>query len=201
MISKNREERVMVFIDLRNVLKSVEQLGVPNIKIDFESIVDELVGERRLIGAYVFDGIESEHDKCAAFHDTLRSRGFRVVVREGHVREDGEQKEVDVAMACEILSHAYRDNYDTAIIVSGDRDFRPSIEHIQAIGRRAEVAGFSRSMSWKLSRGCDVFHNLDPVPLLYRIRTAEESCAEELVTDEEMAEISQAITLWSEAMA
>jgi uncharacterized protein (TIGR00288 family) len=173
----NKDERVMVFIDLRNVLRSAEWFGSFDCKMDYESMVDILVGERRLVGAYMFDSVESESDPCNRMYNAFRSKGFRVITR-GPNKEFGEQKEVDVAMACEILSHAYKDNYDTAIVVSGDRDFRPAIEHIQAAGKRAEVAGFSKGMSWRLSRCCDVFHDLDPLPLFYLNPNRAESIGE-----------------------
>lgn len=198
-ITNGKDERVMVFIDLRNVLRCSEELGGPDCGIDFESMVDTIIGERKLVGAYMFDSVETERDPCNRFYDALRGCGFRIITRNGYSKETNEQKEVDVAMACEILSHAYQDHYDTAVVVSGDRDFRPAIEHIQAAGKRAEVAGFSRGMSWRLSKCCDVFHDLDPLPLFFlkperveslRKQTADPAFVLDDILSGELAEVA-----------
>jgi uncharacterized LabA/DUF88 family protein len=177
MITTDRDEKVMVFIDLRNVLRNAEELSGIDVKVDFDVMVEAVVKGRKLVAAYMFDSIESERDPCYNLHDALRCHGYRVITRIGYDKVTGVQKEVDVAMACEILSHAYKNNYDTAIIISGDRDFRPAIEHIQSAGKRAEVAGISKGMSWKLSRSGDMFHDLDKLPLFYLKPTKDEQLA------------------------
>lgn len=153
----------MVFIDLRNVISSQYDLTGMYAELDFETMVQSLVGDRNLVGAYIFDGVGGEGS--TKLHDILRACGFRVIVRES-IETNVIQKEVDVAMACEILSHAIKDHYDTAIIVTGDRDFRPVVEHIQFEGKKAEVAGFSRGMSHALRRSGDGFHCLDSIPMI-----------------------------------
>ena len=71
-----------------------------------------------------------------------------------------------MAMACEMVAHAYKDNYDVAIVVSGDRDFVPAIQHIQSAGKRVEVAAYTDSFSNEMLKMCDVYHKLDSLPLL-----------------------------------
>jgi len=167
MMEKNNDgnnERVTVFIDLENVMKHAEGFG-KDITTDFGEMVKALVGERELVRTYVFDGRRYGNSARCAVHCALRDRGFRVMTRNCYEKETETQKEVDVAMACEILSQAYKDEYDTAIIVSGDRDFRPAVEQIRSLGKRAEIAGFSASTSKVLSRRCDVFRNMDQIPM------------------------------------
>lgn len=174
MINPNQNERVMIFIDLSNVIKNAEGFCGFEIYVDFKRIVETVLKGRKLVAAYMFDAHTSERDPCNQLYDAFRRQGFRVITRMYYEKDAGEQKEVDVAMACEMLSHAYKNNYDTAVVVSGDRDFRPAIEHIQAAGKRAEVAGISTGMSWKLSRSCDVFHDLDGLPIFCVIKPENE---------------------------
>jgi uncharacterized LabA/DUF88 family protein len=164
MVRDQKTERVMVFIDLRNVMNSQEEMTGLHAELDFKSMVYALTGRRNLVGTYMFDGKGGE--SMTRFHDALRVCGFRVIEREAFSLEGLIQKEVDVSMACEILSHAIKDHYDTAIIVSGDRDFRPVVEHIQFEGKRAEIAGFSHGMSSALRRSGDSFHCLDNIPMV-----------------------------------
>ena len=175
LLSESSTDRVMLFIDLQNVLRSVDSMKSEGIQLDLYHMALQLIGTRQAVGAYVFDtrmpfGME---DRLRRMHDRLRYLGFRVVAREAYDEQRREQKEVDVALACEMLAHAFRDNYDVAILVSGDRDFIPAIQHVQASGKRVEVAAFSNSMSEEVKRSADRFHELDRMPLL-QLSSAEE---------------------------
>jgi uncharacterized LabA/DUF88 family protein len=168
LFAENSQDRVMIFIDLRNVLKSVEAISNAGITIDFYALTMQLTSSRRLVGAYIFDtrlpyGLT---DPAHRFHDKLRYDGFRIIAREAYDEVRHEQKEVDVALACELLSHAFRNNYDVAILVSGDRDFVPAVQHAQSVGKRVEVAAFPTSISEELRRTSDRFHELERFPIL-----------------------------------
>lgn len=160
-------DRVMVFIDLRNMTKSV-QMDSKFSKLDFEYLVNYLLSGRKLIAAYIFDskGVLDTDDRSRSFHDLLRYKGFRVIARDSFDVEKDEQKEVDVAMACQMVVHALKDNYDVAIVLSGDRDFIPAIQEVQAAGKKVEVAAFSKHMAKEMRRTSDRYTELDSIPLL-----------------------------------
>jgi uncharacterized LabA/DUF88 family protein len=92
--------------------------------------------------------------------------GYRVIAREAYDSERDEQKEVDVAMACEMVVHALRNHYDVAVVVSGDRDFVPAIQQIQSAGKKVEVAAFAYSVGNEMRKAGDSFHALEKMPLL-----------------------------------
>ena len=166
-MSGNKDnERVMIFIDLRNVLKGTKRFRELGTKIDFEDMVEYIADGRDVVGTYVFDGtrVDGLYD---GIHYELLNIGFRVIARISYEKEIKVQKEVDAAMSCKMVSQAYEDTYDVAVIVSGDRDFRPAMEQIQELGKKVEVAGFSDNMSWMLARSCDGVHDLDLVPMFY----------------------------------
>jgi uncharacterized LabA/DUF88 family protein len=168
----------MLFIDLRNILESVNIIEKSAyFRLDLYSLAVHLVGSRELVAAYVFDTRKpfGEDDNSARFHDRLRYLGFRVIARESFDPIRKEQKEVDVAMACEMVVHALRDGYDIAIVVSGDQDFVPAIQHVQAAGKRVEVAAFGVSVGKTLMKAADRFHDLDKVPLLQMFNPEEDS--------------------------
>jgi len=158
----------MVFIDLRNVLESsAEALGSDTCNVDFCEMVSGLVGDRDLCAAYVYDtkmpyGVD---DHMIRLHDRLRYLGFRVVARESYDPVRKEQKEVDVAMACDMVYHAISGHFDTAVVISGDRDFVPAIECMQGAGKRVESAAFKCSASSAVRRAADIFTELDPLPI------------------------------------
>lgn len=161
-------DKVMVFIDLRNMLKSVETMEPELFKLDFGLLTRILVGNRELVAAYIFDtkmpyGMD---DASKRLHDSLSYQGFRVMTRESYNPLRKEQKEVDVAMACEMLAHALRDHYDVAIVASGDGDFVPAVQQVQAAGKMVEVAAFTNTLNGRLRRFADTFYELEGLPIL-----------------------------------
>ena len=165
LASNNKDNKVMMFIDFRNIQRSVDTLSF---HLDTYTLAMYLLGSRELVAAYVFDSPKmiGSDDKSRKQHDKLRYLGFRVIIRDAYDRDAQEQKEVDVAMACEMVVHALRDHYDVAIVVSGDRDFIPAIQHVQAAGKRVEVAAFSNSVGSAVIQAADRFHALEKMPLL-----------------------------------
>lgn len=168
LVTNNKDNKVMIFIDIRNVLKSVDTIDANKYKLDFYALAMKLTGSRELVAAYIFDTRMplGTTDNNQRFHDKLKFTGFRVVAREAYDPLRNEQKEVDVAMACEMVVHALRDHYDVAIVVSGDRDFIPAIQHVQMAGKRVEVAAFANSVSSELIKVSDRFYELEKMPLL-----------------------------------
>jgi len=167
IIKKNNNERVMVFVDLQNVERKMQDFfsaGIIGAKVDYEELIAKLVGERDLVAAYVFDSC-CENDPKFKFIIALQHIGFRAVIRKFD-KHQIEQKEVDVALATRLLSGAYRDLYDTAIVVSGDRDFIPAIEEVQSIGKKVETASFSRCTSYSMEYVPDTFTRLDDLGIV-----------------------------------
>ena len=100
----------------------------------------------------------------------LRSLGFRLVTREAMVWRNGryDQKEVDVSLAVEMMEHALMNHFDVAIVVSGDRDYIPVIQKVQASGKRVEVASYEEFISndKELLMTADVYHKLKEIPFI-----------------------------------
>ena len=160
--------RVMVFIDYRNLMSKYND---GSMVADIFRLTQILVGNRDLVGAYIFDGKIPEKDrepKEQAALNELRSLGFRLVTREAMVWRNGryEQKEVDVSLAVEMMEHALMNHFDVAIVVSGDRDYVPAIEMVQDLGKRVEVASFRGCIGTAMMNAGDQFIDMDTLPIL-----------------------------------
>ncbi|MCJ7646416.1 NYN domain-containing protein, partial [bacterium] len=68
-------------------------------------------------------------------------------------------------IASDMLSLAFRDAYDIAILISGDTDYVRVIDEIQELGKIVEVASFKYGKSWDLEKACDKYILLDPIVL------------------------------------
>jgi len=66
------------------------------------------------------------------------------------------QKGVDTLMAIDVLSKAYQDQYDIAILVTGDEDFLPVVDYVKNTGKRIYGVYFENLFSQDLD---DKFDN------------------------------------------
>lgn len=158
----------MVFVDLPHVSHSLETKSMAGFRTDWFRLVKHLSGPRRLVGVYAFDtaphgGYGSPKQR---FHDHLRYTGFRMVTRPPRLDEDFPGGELDVAVATEMLSACYRDLFDVALVVSGDRDLAPALERLAMEGKRIEVAALNGHLPSALRKAADTVHRLDDIPLL-----------------------------------
>ena len=154
--------RVMVFLDVRNVT-NIDR----NAKINFSKMLEYITAGRNVMGAFAYDSIRYGSDgidTSIRFHDYLRNNGFDLKLRD--TTNESSQKEVDVALGVDMVQHAYDDNYDIAILISGDRDFVPAIEKVNAKGKKVEVASFESTLSHKLQKIADYVYNLDSMFLI-----------------------------------
>ena len=177
IVNEDKNDRVMVFIDMRNIIKSAQAACPGPFKVDFADMTRKLAAGRPVVGAYIFDGMNM--DGSGAVHRHLQKDGFRVRLRNSYDTENRSQKEVDVAMAIEMVLQAERGNFDTAIVVSGDGDFVPAVETMQSFGRVVEVASFNGSRSGNLMRSADRYVNLGMLDILIMHADEEDGDPEE----------------------
>ena len=163
-------DRVMIFIDGSNIFWASRNRGF---YIDYVKLTKLLVGSnRRLVRPYFYCAIGVPPKKSQiSFHDKLKFSGFTVITKSLRRRvskaklvavfdpekrewneakakelvkvEKDEEKGVDVALVTDMLSMAYKNAYDTAILVGGDEDYLSTVENIKLIPKRVEIAAFS----------------------------------------------------------
>lgn len=71
------------------------------------------------------------------------------------------QKEVDVLLAVQMMEHAFRGNMSKAILLSGDKDFRPLVESLVRLGLFVEVVGDKNHISKDLIHSADNHRTLN----------------------------------------
>lgn len=155
----------MVFIDGNNLYHSLKHvMGRTN--LDFHEFTNRLIRGRQLIRVYYYNAPlnrEDDEDKYRqqqSFFDSLDTVPY-LTKKFGRLEKrlvkqtlpDGTfvsaptyvEKGVDTFIVIDMLSHAYKDNYDTAILVSGDEDFAVLVETVKDIGKHVEVANLGGS--------------------------------------------------------
>jgi len=161
-----KEERLTIFIDGSNLYHSLQALKIS--KINFSKFVEFLKKDKMLISVFYYNAsLDISIDKKKyweqqKFFDFLRRiPGFKVILArmKKHKRENGkmifEVKGDDIMLATDIISGAYENLYDTAMIVSGDEDFVPAIKKCQKLGKKVGNVYFSSTSSNYLKHSCD----------------------------------------------
>ncbi len=175
--SKLGAERVIIFIDGSNFYHSVkETFDLHDNQIDFRKLIEALREGRLLVGVYYYNASldrgynEEVYWKQQKFFSELKTiPGFHVVlanmrkIRKPDGTLEFTVKGDDILLGVDMVSFAYEDSYDTAILVSGDGDFAPAIKRIQKLGKKAENAYFLISRSSLLKKVANKSIILDDV--------------------------------------
>jgi uncharacterized LabA/DUF88 family protein len=61
------------------------------------------------------------------------------------------EKGVDVALSVNMLSKAYKDHYDVAVLISGDGDFACVVKEVKDAGKKVEVVYFNNCYHLKVA--------------------------------------------------
>ena len=160
--SSRTSESVMVFIDGSNLYHVLDQ-NCSKHNVHFDKFANKLANGRNLKRTYYYN-IRQEIDKTTQsndqkkFLDSMFDTPY-LEVKLGISKQRGEtvvEKGVDVMLATDLVVHAYKNHYDTAIVVSGDADFYPALQAVKDIGKHVEVAAFESNISSESSRVSDV---------------------------------------------
>jgi uncharacterized LabA/DUF88 family protein len=168
-----RSDDTYLFIDgryLRNRLTDAMQVFQNDGDISFRRIMDEARAKR----AFYYDCIDDEqkqgeseevfNNRIAAqqseFEKIQKLRGYHVRLGSIKGKAKGKdktrrQKEVDVLLAVDMLTHGYDGNMESAVLIAGDLDFRPVVEALVRRGVFVEVWYDPKSIAAELPGAAD----------------------------------------------
>jgi len=162
------EERVIIIIDGSNFYHRLKELDLKNLlNFNYEKFAQFLVGDRELTSKkYYIGAIRVKENDSKSFElwrnqrillGKLKKEDWQIGL--GHMLKNDaiyHEKGVDVLMAVDLLTGAYEDLYDTAILVSSDTDLIPAIEKVRKMKKKVEYIGFSHKPSYALITNSDV---------------------------------------------
>lgn len=159
--------RAMVFIDGSNLYHSLKDNEIST-QVDFLKLGIKLAGDDELHTVYYYNAPVIERfspDNYRAqqrFFDRVRNTDG-VILRLGRMKLKGGtpvEKGVDVLLAVDMLKHAFQNDYDTAILVSGDGDFAELVSAVSGLGKKVKNAAFNSSRSDALLKVSHTFIEL-----------------------------------------
>jgi uncharacterized LabA/DUF88 family protein len=103
------------------------------------------------------------------FFDQLRESSAVELVLGRHERRsrsasgtrEYEEKETDVNVAIRLVSGAYEDRYDWAMVISGDSDLVPAMRQVRAMGRKVVWGRFEHQTNTDLAQVSDLEFVID----------------------------------------
>lgn len=155
--SKHPEQRVGVFVDVSNLYYSARALYKR--KVNFGEVLRVALAGRKLIRAIAYvvtaGGLEEE-----GFYKALSKAGYEIKSKDLQVFYGGAKKgDWDIGIAMDAIELAPK--LDTIIIVSGDGDYIPLVQHLKrAMSCKVEIVAFSKSSSSRLMEEADDFTDL-----------------------------------------
>ena len=172
------DDRVMLFIDGSNFFSSIKYLGY---KPDFRKIVEYYESKlgAKLVARYYYTALKPKEDinPVQPLVDYLTYNGWRVVTKPitVHKQSDGPDKikgNMDIELAMDMLTHAVQDDYDVAVLFTGDGDFASLVRRVQQRGKRVIAVSYlddkSSTTADVLRRQVDKFDNLKLMKDIFR---------------------------------
>lgn len=159
-IIKHKDQRVAVFIDTQNLYHSAKNLY--RARVNFANVLKESVAGRHLVRALAYV-VTTETGEERAFFDALTKIGIETKTKDLQVFYGGAKKaDWDVGMAVDAIALSSR--LDAVILATGDGDFVPLAEYLQANGIQVEVIAFGKSASGRLREAADDFIDMSDQP-------------------------------------
>ncbi len=167
-----KEQRVGVYVDVQNLYYSARYMYKS--KVSFSALLKEAVRGRRLIRAIAYV-IKADETDVSSFFEALKGQGYEIKAKDLQVFVGGAKKgNWDIGIAVDMIEFAPK--LDAVILVSGDGDFVPLVEHLKhAVGCFVEVMAFQKSCSQKLIDSADNFIDMDINPKKFLIAGGKKS--------------------------
>jgi uncharacterized LabA/DUF88 family protein len=147
-------DRVAIFIDGSNLYHALKN-NFGRQDLYYAGFITKLCGSRQLFRAYYYNILQDPekwpdtHREQQDFLDILKKTPYLEVrlgttkVAQGVAVEKG----IDIMLATDLLTFAWQDLYDSAVIVSGDADFTYALQAVKNLGKHVEVGYFENMVS------------------------------------------------------
>jgi len=143
-------KRIIIFIDNSNIFKGFRKY---DIKADYEKLKNVICRDRELQNIFLYEGVvyPISPEKKNWYKGLSKRSGYSIKASFDKIALGGAvEKKVDIKIAIDVISLAYEDAYDTAVLVSGDGDFIPVVKKVRELNKKVELWAFKYSLANKL---------------------------------------------------
>ena len=157
-------ERIVILVDGSNMyhyLRGLKFRGI--LSFDYKAFAHFLARGRHIVSATYYIGKVRPQGGDAKGEELRRAqqRLFAYLhvagwhIEYGHMLKNNgvfQEKGVDVHMAVDLVTGAYDDRYDTAVLVSSDTDLIPAVHSVRSKKKKVEYIGFAHRPSFGLMK-------------------------------------------------
>ncbi len=153
--------KTICFIDNGNIFYGQQTAGW---RIDWQKFLQYLEQDSQIWQTYYFASQQDPpRDEETAFYTFLKEElrwevsiyalGKRTITcsKCRHTKTVPVEKGVDVGLATKMLMLGMNQSYETAILVSGDRDYLETVKFLKGLGIRVEIVAWQNALSEELS--------------------------------------------------
>lgn len=134
-------KRAILFVDYKNIIYSEYKIDLFQIPHVIQDHLFNILGtEIDIVKTCVFINHSSAR-KYEGFVNAMIKEHFEVIP---HSHAD---KNMDVSIACKMVSLAHFNAYDIAILLSGSSDLHPAIREVRDLGKRVMMSCFEDRIS------------------------------------------------------
>lgn len=140
-------ERIIIFIDNSNIFQGFRKYVI---KADYEKLKNIITKGRKLEHIFLYEGVvyPMSPEKKKWYEDLSEHSDYVIKASFDKIAaNDAIEKKIDIQIAIDMVSLAYENSYDTAILVSGDGDFVPVVKKIRELGKNVELWAFRYSLA------------------------------------------------------
>ena len=149
-------DRTAIFIDGSNLFYAASHL---NIEVDYRRLLTTLVGNRRLLRAYFYTGVDPNNEKQRGFLLWLNRHGHRVVSKElAHMPDGSRKANMHVEMAVDMMRIS--EYCSTLTLLGGDGNLAYALQVLSQKGVTLEVISLQSMTSDSLIDLADVYVDL-----------------------------------------
>jgi len=169
------KEKAMIFIDARNLIQGEKEHNSrtsTNYRFGYKQIMDFFNSKQNVIRGYYYDGAPHKSQRSKdreRFYRFLRHWGYTLRLKEIDFKKPNpSQKGVDIYLTSDMISLAYEDAYDVAIIASGDGDYVALVDLVKSKGKKVWILSFECCVSERLRECADKVFLVEKISQLQR---------------------------------
>jgi uncharacterized LabA/DUF88 family protein len=152
---------IAMFVDAANVEKAARQQGL---KIDYQKLKQELTQyASEVVGLFYYTAVNKNNPN--KFHSRNNLDGYQIVSKDLVRHSDGTvEGNVDPEIMRDLIAKS--GEFGTAILVSGDGDFKCFVKYLQEQNKQVIVVGFPDSTNKELQMMADLYIDLNLSPVV-----------------------------------
>jgi uncharacterized LabA/DUF88 family protein len=169
--------KIMVFVDgenlairFRNIFNSKRRTLPKHIYFEKDIYVwskglNDICASKNVIRKYYYTSLSGDDNKIKEIKRKLKEEVGIEAPRVFKKIKNRDSKQVDISLATDMLTHAFRKNYEIAILIAGDGDYVPLVEAVQMEGCRVFLWFFEEGLNPSLKLKADWYKDIGEILL------------------------------------